>query len=513
MEREAQGPVPRAVKPLLLFVRPPRPLWPFNGPGSAFWPPLAFASLAAAVRASRLDVEVRILDAPALEMGWRSLERELARLRPVWIGLGEEAVSCVEGLRLAGVARRLGVRVIAGGCFFGHVAPEALRTGLIDVVVHGEGEETLVELMAVLRDGDAAGLRQVRGISFLDGEEVVRTRPRALIRDLDRLPFPAYDLLPVERYGRTSRHHPALAAVEAGRGCPHSCEFCVLWRQMGHSRDGQPVPHHRSKSPERLREELRILRDCFGRRYVGWVDPCFNADPDVPRRLAESLLRAGRPIGQSAWVRADCLVRDAASGALETCVRGGLNEVYIGIERLEPGQLRRLRKGGPDSAAREALDLLARRHPAVFTVGTFLYGLPEDTPRGVRALFLAATELPLDLAFFIPLTPLPGTAYWRPELWDASGESFRSFGFLPHVDGDPFLARLTTALHRSALLAWTPERLRQTVRRLLARDPRRRDICRRQLARLAPFVAWGVLGRGLGGRRGGGMRFPAWYAS
>jgi anaerobic magnesium-protoporphyrin IX monomethyl ester cyclase len=306
------------------------------------------------VRTAHPGLDVRILDAPALEMGWRSLERELTRLRPTWIGLGEEAVSCVEGLRLAALARQVGARVIAGGCFFGNVAPEALRTGLIDVVVHGEGEETLVELLAALRDGDAAALRQVRGISFLEGEEAVRTEPRELLRDLDRLPFPAYDLLPVGRYGLTSRHHPALAAIEASRGCPHSCEFCVLWRQMGRFRDARPVPHFRVKSPERLLEEVRILRERFGRRYLGWVDPCFNADPDVPRRLAESLLREGRPIGQSAWVRADCLVRDAASGALETCVRAGLNEVYIGIERLEPEDLRRLRKGDSDGAAMEA---------------------------------------------------------------------------------------------------------------------------------------------------------------
>ena len=497
---------------LLLFVRPPRPLWPFNGPGSAFWPPLAFASLAAAVRTALRDLEVRILDAPALEMGWRSLEREIARLRPTWIGLGEEAVSCVEGLRLAALARQAGARVIAGGCFFGNVAPEALRTGLIDVVVHGEGEETMVELIAALREGGAAALRQVRGISFRDGEEVVRTEPRELLSDLDRLPFPAYDLLPVGRYGRTSRHHPALAAIEAGRGCPHSCEFCVLWRQMGRFSDAQPAPHFRVKSAERLLEEVRILRDRYGRRYLGWVDPCFNADPDIPRRLAESLLRDGHPMGQSAWVRADCLVRDAASGALDTCVQAGLNEIYVGIERLEPEDLRRLRKGDSPGAAVDALRILSVRHPGVFTVGTFLYGLPDDTPGSIRALFLAATELPLDLAFFIPLTPLPGTPYWRPELWDASGESFRSFSFLPHVNGDPARARLTMALHRSAVLAWTPRRLKQTIRGLFAHDSRRRDIYRRQLTRGASFVAQGFFGRAAGGHGTGGMRFPDWYA-
>src|SRR5512144_2767251 len=130
---------------LFLFVRPPRPLWPFNSPSSAFWPPLAFASMAAMLRERVPALRVEILDAPALEMGWRTLTKEIQRRRPTYVGIGEEAVSCIEGLRLARLAKACGARVIAGGCFFGHVAPQALATGLIDVIVHGEGELTLVE--------------------------------------------------------------------------------------------------------------------------------------------------------------------------------------------------------------------------------------------------------------------------------------------------------------------------------------------------------------------------------
>ena len=93
---------------LFLFVRPPRPLWPFNSPASAFWPPLAFASMAAMLRERLPDLRVEILDAPALEMGWRTLAAEIQRRRPAFVGIGEEAVSCVEGLRLAGWPRLAG---------------------------------------------------------------------------------------------------------------------------------------------------------------------------------------------------------------------------------------------------------------------------------------------------------------------------------------------------------------------------------------------------------------------
>jgi radical SAM superfamily enzyme YgiQ (UPF0313 family) len=62
------------------------------------------------------------------------------------VGIGEEAVSCVEGIRIAKFARQLGAKVIAGGCFFSHTANQVLSSGLADVVVHGEGEQTIVEL-------------------------------------------------------------------------------------------------------------------------------------------------------------------------------------------------------------------------------------------------------------------------------------------------------------------------------------------------------------------------------
>lgn len=276
---------------LFLFVRPPRPLWPFNGSGTAFWPPLAFALLAGALRRALPDLRVAILDAPALKMGWKSLEHELKRLQPAYIGIGEEAVSALEGLRVAALAKEAGARVVAGGCFFGNVGPQALQTGLIDVVVQGEGEETIVQLVPALRSGRASDLRQVLGIYFLDGEEVVFTGRRPVIPDLDSLPLPAYDLLPVERYGQGSHNHPGLAAIELSRGCSSACEFCVLWRQMGKFRGGRVLPYVRAKSPERLCEEIHLLARRYGRRYLGWVDPCFNAHPDVPRELAELLLR------------------------------------------------------------------------------------------------------------------------------------------------------------------------------------------------------------------------------
>jgi radical SAM superfamily enzyme YgiQ (UPF0313 family) len=499
---------------LFLFVRPPRPLWPFNSPASAFWPPLAFASLAAMLREQVRDLRVEILDAPALAMGWRTLEAELHRRRPAFVGIGEEAVSCVEGLRLAQLARAGGARVIAGGCFFGQLAPQALATGLIDVVVHGEGELTLVELVQALRQGPGEALAKVDGISFRAGGSeggVVTTPPRQLLRDLDGLPLPAYDLLPVECYGARSLNHPRLAAVELGRGCFGCCDFCVLWRQMGRFTGGQLVPHLRVKSPARMLEEIRLLVRRYGRRYLGWVDPCFNADARVPGQVAELMLREGLRVGQSAWVRTDALVRDARSGALASCVRAGLNEVYLGIERADAASLAALHKTSGVAEARAALEILREQFPAVLAIGSFIYGLPGDSPRAVRAIHRLAIELGLDQFFFIPLTPLPGTQGWRSELWDPTGERFREFNFLPTGRPHGRYAALERALLLSLLLNWPPARLGGWLRRLFCGDARKRRVHRRLHARAARFHLGRLLNRALGGGDDLGLVFPRWY--
>jgi radical SAM superfamily enzyme YgiQ (UPF0313 family) len=329
--------------------------------------------------------------------------------------------------------------------------------------------------------------------------------------DLDCLPFPAYDLLPVERYGARSRNHPRLAAIELGRGCVGSCDFCILWRQMGRFVAGRPVPHFRVKSPQRLLEEVRQLVHRYGRQYLGWVDPCFNAHPRVPGELAELLLREDLRVGQSAWVRTDALVRDADSGALDHCVQSGLNELYLGIERPDAPSLSALGKTGGPGDAREAMRILNARFPQVLAIGSFIYGLPGDTPATVRAIHRLACELELDQFFFIPLTPLPGTAGWRPELWDPSGRFFRRFNFLPGTGLNPRQAALERALLLSLLFQWTPARFRTWARHLRSGDARKRRVGWRLVERGARFHLGRLVRRLRKGNDGEGLIFPAWY--
>jgi hypothetical protein len=170
-----------------------------------------------------------------------------------------------------------------------------------------------------------------------------------------------------------------------------------------------------------------------------------------------------------------------------------------------------LRKSSSVGHAREAMRILTAEFPEVLAIGSFIYGLPGDTPATIRAMHRLAHELQLDQFFFIPLTPLPGTADWRPELWDATGRRFRQFSFLPGSRLHPHQPALERALLLSILFNWHPARLRGWLSLFGSGDARKRRVNWRLLARYARFN-FGPLLRGVvSGQEQAGLIFPSWY--
>jgi anaerobic magnesium-protoporphyrin IX monomethyl ester cyclase len=204
--------------------------------------------------------------------------------------------------------------------FFGHAVQESLASGLIDYLVHGEGERALLELLNTLADGGDMG--KVTGISYRPNGGIVTTPARPLVDDMDTLPMPAWSKVAMRGYGLGSKNHAGLVAIEHSRGCIDACDFCILWKHMGTvSQDGKAVkPCYRTKSAERSFEEVsRLIRD-FDRYTFGWVDPTWNADPSWTDRFSGLLLRHGIKIQQTAWMRADGIVRDEELGILDKAV-------------------------------------------------------------------------------------------------------------------------------------------------------------------------------------------------
>jgi anaerobic magnesium-protoporphyrin IX monomethyl ester cyclase len=480
----------------VVLLRPPRYVWPFNGEASAFWQPLGLLCLAAYVRRQLPAAQVEVWDCPGQRMGWRTLEQKIRGQRIDVLGLGEETASAHEALRAAALVKGVWPHclVVAGGVHFAHAIEETL-TGTdrvaqppsavhgIDVVIGGEGEATFAELLT--HHDNPARWGEIAGLAFRDSAgKVVVNPPRPLITNLDDLPFPAYDLVDMSRYGWGSRNHPGLVALEHSRGCVDSCGFCILWRHMGRPADGDEGvrPCYRTKSAERSFAEVERLYRDSGRRTFGWVDPTFNAAPEWSDAWADLMLRSGLMDGagkpktlHTAWMRADGVVRDEKLGILEKLVRAGLRQVMIGVERTDAAGLALLNKHNNDpDVCRAAFAIFRRKYPQVFTIGSVIFGLPGDTWGELRRLIDAQYDMAMDYCFLIPLTPNPGTA-----VAGLSADADRSrYNFHTPVAGTGALDKLQLeSIYWRAMLSVNPKRLVAAAGQLLfQRDARKRRI-------------------------------------
>jgi len=505
----------------LWFVKTPRYIWPFNSETSAFWQPLGFASMAAVLRERMPDLALRIIDCPALKMGWRSLEQLLRSGMPDLLCIGEETVSAHEALRLARLAKevRPDVTVIAGGCYFAYAVEDTLLNHPVDFIVRSEGEETLSDLVRELLR-KAPDPARVLGIAYHDGGEIRQTSPRPLIEDLNTLPSPAYDMLPMDRYGRGSRNHPNLAAIEHSRGCIDTCSFCILWRHMGDETNGACRPRLRTKSGARSFEEVRLLVERYDRKTLGWVDPSWNADPAWSDEFCTLMVRRNMQVMASAWMRADCIVRDEKLGILKKQVKSGLRRAIIGVERIRDVDLRRFGKhnNAPDVTA-EAFAILRKNYPEVDTIGTFIYGVWEETEESIAGLLEYAAAQRMDYSFFIPVTPNPGTPV-RDEAVRRNAievDDLRAYNFITPVmrSKDLTAARLQDIFHKHAALWWIRDGARGIRRLLFERDARKRGV-RRALFRHGLRVFNSALWNRITRRDGNpALHFvvPSWYNS
>lgn len=405
----------------VLLVAPPRLLWPYMNEQDNFLLPQGLASLAAVLRDDGADVTV--IDCPPQQVGWKTLEERIRTLRPDVLGAGENhAIYAGEVIRLVETARRAhpGVVTVLGGAHFTNLPDWYLPKHPVDLIVRGEGEITMREVVRALARGGLDEARKEDGVAWLDADgKVVVNRPRALIDDLDSLPMPAFDLMPMSEYGKAKLlFSPGGATIHHSRGCGAACSFCVWWTQMG-ERSAGPAgetlkPRWRTKSVARTLAEIEVLYKRYGQRCLVFVDPTFNLDPRFNDEFATALIAKDWPVVWFAFMRADCILRDEKTGVFEKMVRAGLRHVCIGVERTEDADLKGWgKKFYSQSQSLEVFDLLKRKYPEVFRQATFIVGVRDETPESLRRQLDFARRIDADYPAFHPATPFPGTGLWK----------------------------------------------------------------------------------------------------
>lgn len=391
----------------VLFVRPPRYMWPMNSESSSFWQPLGFASMAAVLREH--DVDVRILDCLPIRMGWKSLDKELERRSPDVLCVGDETASYHEAARLIHRMKSLSPRTVcvAGGYHFGNAVSASFRETPVDFVASGEGERTLLELVQALNKGRST--KAIRGIAYRHQGKVRVNPERCLIPDMDTLPYPAFDLLPMDLYGKDSTNHRDFIALEHGRGCVGGCNFCSIWSQM--SRRGEPC--YRTKSAQRSYEETEFFVKRYRRKTINWVDGTFNLDPRWSKEYFRLVEDNNLAVAHTAWMRSNYVIRDHRSGVLKRMVDNGLVQAVIGMERFDDRSMKALGKKDNDPRTNDqAFRILRTHYPSVYTIATLIYGMPNDSWKDLWRINRIIHSHYADMIFMLPYTPYPGTRLW-----------------------------------------------------------------------------------------------------
>jgi radical SAM superfamily enzyme YgiQ (UPF0313 family) len=378
------------INPLLVY--PQKNIWgKISSPGI----PLGLLYLAAYLRRDGFDLTV--IDAHRENLAASRLEPRLPGRSPDLVGVTSYTPGGpAQAYEIARICKQKypRARIVAGGPHVSAVPEEALATGVIDCVVRGEGEQTLLELAG---GGEPSG---ILGISYLQDGTVVHNVDCPPQKDLDRLPFPAYDLLDPGKYGVTlgrARRFPA-ASIIMSRGCPYSCHFCQA---------GLQGKSFRSRSAENVLEEIELLQKRYGIDEFAFQDDVLTSNRKNLMGLCELLRQRGPGIEWSCLSRVDTVDDEM----LRSMKAAGCRQIGFGVESGNDAILRSIGKNTTVSQARQAVRLAQAAGLEVVTY--FILGLPGETEETLEETFRLSRELKPDYALYNILTPLPGTEIYN----------------------------------------------------------------------------------------------------
>jgi anaerobic magnesium-protoporphyrin IX monomethyl ester cyclase len=386
----------------VLFVEPPKDYWFVMG--EYLPPPYGLLQLAGYLEAKMPEADIEVLDCQAMSLDWKGLEKRIISFNPDIVATsGFATCNVYVAARTLETAKKLkpDVLTVAGGQHFSSTAQESLdRYPEIDVIIRGEGEETLMELTKAV--GKKAKFSGIAGISFRNQNKIQHNHSRPLIDNLDSLPFPGYhfvkDYVHLYHFSMMAGSKARYGMVEASRGCTHRCTFCSQWKHWQGS--------CRHKSVKRVADEIEFLYNNYGSRLLWLTDDNFGLGKRM-ENLCDELIKRGFSEDITCFMQARCddVVRN--QNLLSKMNRAGINWLLLGVESHSQSNLDSFRKGTKPKDAVSAVRLL--KENGIFSQATCIIGERKDSHQSIEGLRQFINELDPDLAIFMILTPFPGT--------------------------------------------------------------------------------------------------------
>ena len=357
--------------------------------------PLGILYICSHLRSKGFDVEV--FDSTFASP--QDLVRHLQTEPPSVLGVYANLMTRKRVVEIVRIARQAGWKTIVGGPEPGAYVREYLDAGA-DVVVIGEGEITMEELLVVLRENSGSALAKVNGIAFLSEGRIQQTAPREQIADLDAQPWPARDAIDVMRYVRTWRdaHGQGSLSFITARGCPYRCRWC------SHQVFGMT---HRRRKPIAVVDEVEWLLSTYHPDMVWIADDVFTIHHGWLRQYTAEMRRRGLRIPFECISRADRLNEEVVDLLAEL----GCFRLWVGSESGSQRILNAMERGVTVEQVQSAVSTCKTRG---IQTGMFLmWGYDGEELEDIEATIEHVKRSDPDIFFTTIAYPIKGTPYYQ----------------------------------------------------------------------------------------------------
>jgi radical SAM superfamily enzyme YgiQ (UPF0313 family) len=408
-------------------------------------PPLGLALIAAILE--KEGYPVKFLDANAMGLTPEDVSGKVSGADVVGITAMTPTVGTALSIAHHIKQRNPGLKIVMGGAHVTLLPEETLASSPdIDIIIRGEGDETVIELLRALEE--KRPLDNVAGISYRVDGKVIHTADRTSTVDMDSLPYPAFHLLPWQRYKPHPPHgmYMPFGAIVTSRGCPYRCAYC-----------SKPVfgSKFRAQSPERVVKEVAYLKEKFGVKEIAFYDDSFTLDKKRVHAICEKIIENKLKIAWTCETRVNLVDKEL----LKHMKQAGCYAVAYGIESASPEIIKTLQKDITLEQVTEAVH--DSKEVGLQVIGYFMLGSPGETPETIQQTIDFAKKLKVDFAQFSVTTPFPGTElydiYMRDNKERISWESFVYAG----TDNPTTPVFESDKLSRNDLKTWTSRAYRE----------------------------------------------------
>lgn len=366
----------------IAIIAPPYPLEEMPSP------PLGVTYVAAAFEAA--GAEVKIFDYIVCAYTKENLEKQLKAFQPDAVGATSVTMNFYKAQQILQDVKNYNPEIITvmGGPHVSFTAMDTLKNHPeIDLIVIGEGENTIAELTPVLKQKNK--WQDIRGIAYRDGDGIIITGKRDFIMDIDRISLPSRHLLPISRY----RALGFPVSLITGRGCPYSCIFC-----LGRKMVGSKV---RKRNPKLVLDEIETIIG-YGFDRINIADDLFTTDKERVREICTGIKERSLKFIWSAFARVDTVSREV----FDLMAAAGCDSVSFGVESGNPEILKRAKKGIKLEQVYSAVKMC--QDSGMIAHASFIIGLPGETKDTLKETdeFAKTTKAIYGYHF---LAPFPGT--------------------------------------------------------------------------------------------------------